>query len=183
MLNRFTKLNHLQKKLLIFNSIIRTIFPLWVFINPIQGIIIALITDGYDYYLLCRYGKISNDLYQYQDKILDYYWYVLILIYTYLYIPSIFIQLLLLSTFVFRSLGQLIYMLNHNEGIFLYFPNIQEPIFWLWIIYPSLLDQQLLFISVTVIVLIKIIIEYYVHIIHVNPVNQLLHSLGIKSNL
>lgn len=182
MFRRFAYINRRQKYLLLINVFVRTILPLCIFINPFTGIIIGVISDGYDYYLLVRYAKLANTLYQYQDKILDYYWYILILIYSIIYLPIQSIKYIIIITFIFRSIGYLHYLAFNDEKIFLYFPNIQEPIFWLWVIYPTLLDQQVQFISLSIITILKILNEYYIHVIHINPINQILEKIGIKSN-
>lgn len=176
------QLNSLQKKSLCLNTFLRLALPLWIFINPIQGVIIGVITDGIDYYLLVRHAKLSNSKYQYQDKIFDYYWYVLIIIYAYLHISDYLILKMLICTFIFRTIGHIIYLQKHDERIFLYFPNIFEPIFWIWTFNPSYLNSFTLLPTLIIILFIKISIEYYVHIIHVNPLNQFFHFLGLKTN-
>lgn len=178
----FSQITPLQKQALIFNAIVRIFLPLCLFFNPLLGIVVGLITDGYDYYLLVRYAKLPNSLYQYQDKIFDHYWYILIFIYSSLYITNQLVQTTFLLTFIFRSIAHAIYLFTNNESIFYYFPNIQEPIFWIYILFPLFLNQYTLLPTLIFVTTFKLFIEYYIHIIHKNPINQFFQFFNIKTN-
>lgn len=177
------KLNPTQKIAIAVNVVIRTITPLWVFINPWQGAVIALVTDCIDYRPLVRWLHVPQKIYQLQDKLLDYYWYILILLYALHSIRDLVILWLIIFSFIVRSIGQIIFTISKKETVLLFFPNIQEPIFWAWLLSPALLSRQLFPYTILMVLILKLANEYYTHVLKGNPLDQIFQSFHIKTKL
>lgn len=161
------------------NILLRTILPLYLFINPIIGIFIAITTDLIDHEILVRWQKISRHLYQLQDKYLDQYWYLLIIIYLYINQAPPIVNIIVISTFLYRVMGQILFVKSKNELYFLIFPNLMEPYFWLYILYPNSFQNPKTLLSWTTIILIlKLYQEYFIHISKSSLLNNL---LGLKT--
>jgi hypothetical protein len=82
--------------------------------------------DGFDGDLLIPLG-LSNDLYQPLDKITDWVTYVAIVVVAYRNAWPI--RRLMLGLFLFRSVGQIGFLLTGNELLLSLFPNFLEPLF------------------------------------------------------
>jgi hypothetical protein len=82
--------------------------------------------DGFDGDLLIPLG-LPNELYQPLDKITDWVTYVAIVVVAYRNAwPT---QQLMLGLFLFRSIGQVSFLLTGNELLLALFPNFLEPLF------------------------------------------------------
>ncbi len=160
---------------LCLNILLRTILPLYLFINPIVGIFIALITDLIDHEILVRWQKISRHFYQLQDKYLDQYWYLLIIIFLYINKAPPIVNIIVISTFLYRIVGQALFIKHKNEIYFLIFPNLMEPYFWLYILSPSSFQNPKSLLNWSILILIlKLYQEYFIHISKSSLLNNLL---------
>jgi len=82
--------------------------------------------DGFDGDLLIPLG-LSNELYQPLDKVTDWVTYVAIVVVAYRNVWPI--RRLMLGLFLFRSIGQVGFLLTENELLLALFPNFLEPLF------------------------------------------------------
>ena len=82
--------------------------------------------DGFDGDLLIPLG-LPNDIYQPVDKVTDWVTYVAIVICAYRRAWPI--RQLMLGLFLFRSIGQVSFLLTENELFLAFFPNFLEPLF------------------------------------------------------
>jgi hypothetical protein len=82
--------------------------------------------DGFDGDLLIPLG-LPNEIYQPVDKITDWVTYVAIVICAYRRVWPI--RQLMLGLFVYRSIGQVSFLLTENELFLAFFPNFLEPLF------------------------------------------------------
>ena len=82
--------------------------------------------DGFDGDLLIPLG-LPNDAYQPLDKVTDWVTYVAIVVVAYRDVWPI--RRLMLGLFVFRSVGQVGFLLTGNELLLALFPNFLEPLF------------------------------------------------------
>ena len=84
------------------------------------------VLDGIDGDLLIPLG-LPNEVYQPVDKVADWATYVAIVVVGYRQRWPI--RRLLLGLFVFRSIGQLAFLVTGNELLLAFFPNFLEPVF------------------------------------------------------
>lgn len=169
------KLKFGQIATLTLNCAIRLTLPLYIFINPITGSLIALFTDLIDHELLVRWQKIPRQIYQLQDKYLDQFWYLLIIIYLFTSQAPLLIVTLITILFVYRILGQVLFIKYKEEKYFLLFPNLAEPFFWLWIAYPKSFSNTSSLLTWSLIILVlKLYQEYFIHISKSSLLNNLL---------
>ena len=123
---------------LYLNIIFRIFGPLALFLSAPIGIFLAWVSDKPDGYLTFRLGwKFKK--YHRLDKILDYWWYIIILIYSFRLV--IFPTILVL--FLFRSIGQIISLVSAKEKYLLLFPNCLEVFFALYLVFSYLLPNYL----------------------------------------
>jgi hypothetical protein len=161
---------------LYLNILLRTILPLYIFINPLVGIFIAIITDLIDHEILVRWQKMSRHLYQLQDKYLDQFWYFLIIIFLFINQAPPIVNIIVISTFLYRIVGQILFVKSKNELYFLIFPNLMEPYFWLYILYPNSYQNPKSLLNWTIIILtLKLYQEYFIHISKSSLLNNLLN--------
>jgi|GEM_PF-4696750 hypothetical protein len=169
------ELSGTQKIAIAVNVVIRVVLPLWVFVNPYLGAVIALITDCIDYQPLVNYFGVSRKVYELQDKYLDFYWYILIAVYVlsgpYLLVVKILIAFFLLL----RLVGMIFFSVSKNETLLMYFPNYIEPLFWLLLIFPDAYTKvSSMLIAFLVIILVKTVQEYVVHKLEFSPIDWFL---------
>ncbi|HEY7738454.1 MAG TPA: hypothetical protein VIC63_05420 [Candidatus Limnocylindria bacterium] len=82
--------------------------------------------DGVDGDLLIPLG-LPNEVYQPVDKITDWVTYVAIVVFAFR--SQWPIRRLMLGLFVFRSIGQVLFLVTENELFLAFFPNFLEPLF------------------------------------------------------
>lgn len=167
--------------LLGFVEVVRFIAPLFIFLNPVIVSIIAFSFDVLD-------GPIAIQLnfswkkYNLLDKIMDNWWYLFIVLYmrqTPLY--PVFILL-----WAYRIVGTLLVLKNHQESTYLYFPNILEWFFYIFLLFQLLnglptfylLPVQIIIFATSV--LISVLVEWSVHIEKKSRIATGL--LGVKMN-
>lgn len=107
------------------NAIIRiAAISLLFLINPIIAILISMLLDALDGPAYEYLAKLEKSRYQRDDKILDYLYYVGLLVFIiYHHLPAL---PWLIFLFVYRSIGQFIFFWKKKRVIFVYFPNFFE---------------------------------------------------------
>lgn len=115
-------------------TIARLLIALYIFINPLWGVIWSMVADWVDSQILIHGIGIRRAEYQLWDKNVDWFAYVveLSVATTYgLYLP--FFLLLF-----WRFLGQFMFLKTHKRWTFILFPNYFEAAFvWLVTLYPD----------------------------------------------
>ncbi|MBI3342903.1 hypothetical protein HY032_01990 [Candidatus Gottesmanbacteria bacterium] len=110
-------------------TIARLLIALFIFANPLWGLILSVIADWIDKHILMFTTGITLSQYQLWDKNVDWFAYVveLSVATTYgLYLP--FFLLLF-----WRFIGQFMFLRTHKRWIFILFPNYFEVAF-LWLV-------------------------------------------------
>lgn len=117
-------------------TIIRLFFPLAVFEWPIWGTFFAFFFDGVDYEVL-RYFGMKRPAYQLYDKYLDFYWYMLVLLFLLLQPLPVWQRNFFIFLFGLRLIGELGLIITKSERFLIFFPNFFELFFWFWLFVPS----------------------------------------------
>ncbi len=146
-------------------GISRFIVPFNIFSHPILSSIASLFLDHIDCYLSFRAG-FSWKQYHLYDKIMDYWWYIFILLFSW----NIEIRFVIVLLFTYRTLGQVISIMTSNEKVLLFFPNALEKYFIFYLftfVYPQLRNifhgYQLIF-PLLGSLAVGFYVEYLVHI-------------------
>ena len=176
----FNQLNSPQKKALLTVALIRLLAPLLLFWSLPAGIFAGLLCDGFDYELLHRKLKISHSAYQINDKFFDLYWYCLIIIYLLSENLAPQLNLLFLFLFAYRLIGQIVFFTTLERKNFLFFPNLFEPLFWVWAIFPQKSLSFFIAITLSFILPLKLFNEYYTHVLQKNPRQEIARFLHKK---
>lgn len=134
--------------------ILRICVPFFIFRNPLIAFIFSLILDQADGQLFYNSGY-RWEQYNKIDKVLDYWWYLFILIF--LWGRSIFpIAAVLLA---YRSIGQFLGIVYNKEEAYLWFPNILE-----WFFLAQLLFSEInIFVALTISVVWALLVEWGIH--------------------
>ena len=132
------------KTTLILVETSRLIAPFFIFPNPLVPSILVLTLDSIDGSLFYKSGY-NWKVYNLIDKLLDYWWYIFIVIYS-LSLPIFPIILIL---FAYRTIGQLLGLLTQNEKVYIFFPNILEKYFYLFVVLTFLGYENLFLKTVT----------------------------------
>lgn len=154
---------------------LRLTTPFLIFINPLLATLIILFLDGMDGFVFNKAG-ISLEKYQWTDKLLDLYWYTVILIWSITNpLPSTISQLLIFFYF-FRLLGEILFFIKKERKIFLWFPNIFEVLFWFYLLakilnLPQLLTPPLFWPLLIIAALLKELQEFLIHEINFSSFN------------
>jgi hypothetical protein len=102
------------------------VLPLLILRFPFAAGWATFFLDSFDGDLLIPLG-LSNEVYQPVDKITDWVTYVAIVAFAYRNAwPT---RRLMLGLFVFRSVGQITFLVTGNELVLAFFPNFLEPLF------------------------------------------------------
>lgn len=151
--------------LLVAVSIVRLIVPFFIFSHALITITISLLFDNMDGYVSYRAG-LNWKKYNTLDKLLDYWWYIFILIYS---IPlNIFPIILIL--FLVRSIGQFMAIKTQNTRCLLYYPNALEFFFIFYVVHKTIFPSGILFEGINIVIpfITSIILaatqEYRIHI-------------------
>ena len=146
---------------------IRLLCGPFLFITPLITTIIMFFLDWTDGEIFKR-AKYSHEKYNQIDKILDYYWYLSILLF--IYINNIFGKELFFLLFFYRTIGQILFLMTKNRKYLFIFPNLFEILFYFYLLTtifskltPFLVYPNVLYILLFIIpgVLIR---EYILHI-------------------
>ena len=100
--------------------------PLLIIRFPFVAGWLNFLLDGFDGDLLIPLG-LPNEVYQPVDKLTDWLTYLCIVVVGFRNAWPI--RLLLLGLFVFRSVGQVAFLITGNELLLAFFPNFLEPLF------------------------------------------------------
>lgn len=150
-----------------FVLFLRSILPVFIFRYPFYVIIGVFFLDAIDVEFAAK-RVLTKSRYQEIDKLMDNWWYIWALVYTYFYLGQYFIFLLIL--FCYRIMGAIIFYKKKDRRIFLIFPNFFENAFFLiffckYFSWNLLLQGKIIFISLSVVFLLKIVQEYWIHIV------------------
>lgn len=152
----------------------RLFFAPFIFISVLWAITMSVFLDWMDSELFKRAGY-PYSRYNFYDKLLDYYWYIFII--AYVLLKAVPLKGLFLYLFLLRSIGQGLYFLTKKHFFFFLFPNIFEPLFWIYVLtflfpslglfftYPNIMWLML------ILLLIKLFNEYIIHIARVSVYN------------
>lgn len=153
------------KKILYVIGALRIASVFLIFKYPLYAIIISLILDDLDAGVAYKAG-ISWTKYTRYDKLLDYWWYIFVLIFC----RSEPIFGVMLVLFVLRSVGQILVILTAKHEYLFWFPNIFEHYFILYILvkvfFPSYLHFFVgvgVFVPLLIATATKIPQEYILH--------------------
>lgn len=164
-------MSRIFKKIALVSSVLRLIFAPIIFISVWFAAIATLFLDTIDGEFFKRAG-FSHPRYTFYDKLLDYYWYLFIVVY--IFLNNISGKELFLIFFLFRSCGHALFHLTKNQRYFFFFPNFFEILFYFYLftlIFPQLalylqLPQSIfLILAMTPVVLIR---EFFLHIKKIN---------------
>ena len=163
---------HMPKKLVwkfsyFFIELLRLVFPVFIFSYPVYVIVATIFLDAIDGEFASQ-GVLSREKYQIVDKLMDNWWYIWVLFYSYFALNNFFILLLVL--FIYRTIGLILFLLKKNRKIFMFFPNFFENAFFLFFFatifsLESLIVGPNLYYSLAVVFALKILQEYWVHIL------------------
>jgi hypothetical protein len=135
---------------------------LFFFINPVIAYIInttifdAIDSAFYDRTLYPNYNDwIQAIPYSYEDKIAD----NLVRFFAIVSFPDHPLSLLLKITYIYRTIGELLYFIHPNKSLFLYFPDIFQ-ILYLSVIFKN---TKIYPIIIPIGIVIKLISEYVMH--------------------
>lgn len=117
-------------------ALLRAVFPPIIFTHPFVAMFINLFLDAPDGFISYKAGWPWKKYHVY-DKIFDWWWYVFILIYSF----SLPVFSVILILFSMRSVGQLYSAITKDEKFLLYFPNIMEWYFVLYMVATRLLSS------------------------------------------
>ncbi|MFZ2024886.1 MAG: hypothetical protein WAV51_01205 [Microgenomates group bacterium] len=150
-----------------FDVILRLFFGPFIFISPIFSTLVIFILDGFDGEIIKRSGYARHQ-YSTYDKIMDYWWYIWIFIfvlYTNVPVKNLFIFL-----FLYRTVGQLLYLLYQKGIIFFLFPNVFESLFYYYLVAHIVHQEQFFFAQplltyvIIALTILKLAQEYIIHI-------------------
>lgn len=135
-----------------------------IFIWPLPAIILSVFLDIIDADF--AYTVISKDKYEQIDKNLDFWWFINIMGYSYINYPQY--KLIIFILFIFRFIGQALFSITNKRIFLMYFPNFFEWIFFLIFFgtnyFSNLINSNIIYVLVGVIVVVKILQEWFLHI-------------------
>jgi phosphatidylglycerophosphate synthase len=109
-------------------AFLRIIVPPFLFFFPIPVTVISGFGDAIDGYLANKSGWLWNKYNRY-DKILDWWWYIFIMLY-FIGKPEFILVLVL---FLHRSIGQAWCLITNHTKYLVWFPNIIENYFYFYL--------------------------------------------------
>lgn len=129
MLTKEKIIRGLKNPYIIAVSLFRFLSAFTIVIDPFWGMIIYLVFDNLDSFILEDYAKVKYVDYELVDKIIDWLTYFVMLFVAFQYgYFAIFLGL-----FLFRTIGFLLFEITTNEKYLMLFPNIFEALFVLLI--------------------------------------------------
>ncbi len=152
---------NIDQLLVIAAICLRLVFGALIFWAVWPAVVVNLFTDWVDGELYKRAG-FTKIRYQFYDKILDYYWFVMIIIYLLTTHARSFPFFLLL--FLVRTLGHVGFMLTKKVIYFFFFPNVFEVFFYFYLLTGTLPNWFWLIVMVFGV----LIREYILHIAKLN---------------
>jgi hypothetical protein len=159
-------------------AIIRMSAVVTLWWNPFWGFVINIALDAVDGDIFYSLGT-KRDWYQHFDKKMDWWFYLWLLFYCYLFFRNEKVFLWMLFFVVFRFVGELMYEISNNENILFYFPQVFTWIFVERILFP-VFTEKYLYISIVLIVTICLIKEWFLHVADFPVGATILKLFGIK---
>lgn len=148
---------------------IRLVLPLLLWRNVLVTSLLIVFADWVDGDVFRRaFSSMKNNTYQLIDKSLDLYGYCFALAFT--AGSPVFTVFLLL--FLWRFVGYLAFLFKRDRKILVFFPNVFELFFLLYVLtltFPFLqilLEGNLLWTSLFLLTIVKIVWEYLLHVTH-----------------
>ncbi len=115
-------------------TIARLLIALYIFINPLWGVIWSMVADWVDSQVLIHGISITRPQYHLWDKNVDWFVYVVELSVAASY--GLYLPFFLLL--FWRFIGQFMFLKTHKRFLFVFFPNFFEVTFlWLVLFYPA----------------------------------------------
>lgn len=153
--------------LIYFPILLRLTCPFIVFRYPFTAIIINYLFDCWDGFAFNKLGY-GLKTYRFIDQLLDFYWLTFILIYLIFNRPELIVFFSSLFFFLLRFVGVIIFITSRRENHFLFFPNVFEHLFWVYVIskqfnLPQLTKFPLWVIIILILTLLKAFNEYLIH--------------------
>lgn len=163
------------KLTLVLVETLRIGIPFLVFAHPLIALTSSLLLDNIDGQLFYETGA-KWSYYNVVDKLLDYWWYIFIVLYL-LNTPIFGIAILL---FLYRSIGQFIGIVKKDEKIYRWFPNVLEWFFLLYLLLPHLE----IYVSLTISFLWSLFVEWFIHTSNAHIVSKYIfhHEINWKRN-
>jgi hypothetical protein len=156
-------------------TLIRLVVPLSILVRPLTGTVLAVLLDIADYRFIPIRTEADYHFYQYWDKILDSY-YLGLAAYTARFWKDRLARQIAIGAFFYRLFGVGLFLLSANQQFLFFFPNFFENFFLFYLIYTRLTKRQILLTSkrvvagvVLVILIPKLIQEYFVHVLQKVP--------------
>lgn len=148
-------------------AVLRIIVPLFIFKYPFETTFVySFLLDNPDGYVAYKAGW-SWRRYHFYDKILDYFWYIFILLYS----RQTPLFPIFLGLFLWRSVGQLVAILTSKTKIFMFFPGVIEVYFMIYVIslkisnWSYLFSDSYKFATLLIAVIISLFREYILHVV------------------
>lgn len=113
----------------------RVVLPVLIFNLPVVSAVLHLVLDILDGGAACH-GVMKLEDYQKIDKLLDWWWFVFILVWVYLNMSSYFLVMFIL--FLWRTIGEMMYFGSGKREWLLIFPNFFEFVWWGLLVFGSL---------------------------------------------
>lgn len=110
--------------------VIRVFAPITIFWWPVWSTAGNFWLDLIDGGAACR-GVMKADQYQRIDKILDWWWFVFVLVFVYMHMNQYF--LVMFALFVYRTMGEILFLKTAKRYWMLVFPNFFEFTFFVLI--------------------------------------------------
>ncbi|MCL4384122.1 hypothetical protein M1116_01585 [Patescibacteria group bacterium] len=150
---------------------LRLIFAPVIFVSFEIAVFATFILDWIDGEIFKRAG-LKRSVYSLWDKVLDYYWYIFIIIFLYNHHSPNF--LIFFYLFFLRSFGQFFFFITRSEFFLFLFPNIFEILFYCYLFtipfpqFITLINSSRIFILLGIITPLTFLREYLIHIKRIN---------------
>ncbi len=153
-------------------NLLRLVIPLFIFKWPLWGTLASSLIDLKDWSLM-NFGQPSDYIfYQNWDKAMDIYYLTFAFITTYGWKDKTIKQIAQIL-FVYRLIGVIIFWLSQKSIFLFIFPNFFESFFIFYMLYVFIFKKYEILISWSTVLILtfavvipKIIIEYFLHVIH-----------------
>ena len=151
--------------ILVADEICRFLAPFLIFYNPLFAVFVNIFFDFIDYPLFYFSGFKWEIAHRF-DKLMDYWWYLFILIYS--LTSGFYFKEIIILLFVIRSVGQIATIVTKNERLLIFFPNLMEWFFLANLLFDYLgfkmtLDTRL-FVTLVISLIIGLSLEWTIHI-------------------
>ncbi|MBI4226005.1 hypothetical protein HY612_02725 [Candidatus Roizmanbacteria bacterium] len=135
--------------------LLRIIVPFLIFKYPLLAFILSFLLDSIDGQLFFSSG-FRWELYNFTDKLLDLWWYLFILI----YLQTANVFLLSAILLIYRMTGIIYILISKKERLYIFFPNVLEWFFLIYLIFP----QTEIVLALIISFFWAIFVEWLVHI-------------------